>query len=106
MLISDMFPDRAKCPPTKMKDYSPERLPSEGGRLNEDLLVGQWSRAADEKLRRLTRKPARRHDEKAGPRPRSGELGESLHPRAAAVAVSSTGSVRNDASHLIRSDEK
>lgn len=41
-LISDAFPDRIKCPPTKMKDYSPERLPPrppKGGRLNEDLLV-------------------------------------------------------------------
>lgn len=68
MLISDVFLDRIKCPPTKMKDCSPERLPSEGGKLNEDLLVGQWSRAADEKLCRLTRKLARLDDEKPGPR--------------------------------------
>lgn len=60
MLISDLFLDRTKRPPPD------KRLPSEGGRLNQDLLVGQWSRAADEKLRRLTRKPARLDDEKAG----------------------------------------
>lgn len=69
VLISDMLADRTKCPPTKMKDYPPEGLPSEGGRLNENLLVGQWSRAADEKLRRLTRKPSRLDDEKPGTRP-------------------------------------
>lgn len=69
MLVSDMLADRTKCPPAKMKDYFPERLPSEGGRLNENLLVDQWCRAADEKLRRLTRKPARLDDEKPGTAP-------------------------------------
>lgn len=64
-----MLADRTKCPPAKMKDYFPERLPSEGGRLNENLLVDQWCRAAHEKLRRLTRKPARLDDEKPGTGP-------------------------------------
>lgn len=91
-----------------MKDYSPQRLPSEGGRLNEDLLVGQWSRSADEKLCRLTRKPARLDDEKAGPRAEPANWAISC---VCACANSCghhclTGSNNNDALDLIRSDQK
>lgn len=103
-----MFPDRTRCPPTEMKDYSPQRLPSEGGRLNEDLLVGQWSRSADEKLCRLTRKPARLDDEKPGPRAEPANWAISC---VCACANSCghhclTGSDNNDALDLIRSDQK
>lgn len=95
--MSDMFLDRTKCSPTEMKDYSPEWLPSQGGRVNQDLLVGQWSWAAHEKLCRLTRKPARRNDEKPGPQ-----------AALATWAISCghhclSGSNKNDTSDLVRS---
>jgi len=61
-----LFPPRSKCPPTKMKDNSSKQLRSKGGRLNENLVVWQRTRDADEKLRRLIRKPDRLDDEKQG----------------------------------------
>lgn len=108
MLISDTFPDRTKCPPPEMKAYSPEWLPSEGGRLNEDLLVGQWSRAAHKKLCRLTRKPARLDDEKPGRRAEWANWAISrvcVHANSCAHHYL-TGSDKNEAADLMRSDQK
>ncbi|KAG7493815.1 hypothetical protein JOB18_016697 [Solea senegalensis] len=47
-----------------MKDHSSKQLHSPGGRLNENLVVWQRTSEADEKLRRLIRKPGRLDDEK------------------------------------------
>lgn len=47
-----------------MKDHSSKQLHSQGGRLNENLVVWQRTREADEKLSRLIRKLGRLNDEK------------------------------------------
>lgn len=49
-----------------------------GGRLKENLAVKRRAGAADEKLRRLIRKPSRLHDEKAETQPCENRTGDRL----------------------------
>lgn len=59
-----------------------------GGRLKENLAVKRRAGAADEKLRRLIRKPSRLHDEKAETQPCENRTGRSSVCVSLAVVVS------------------